>query len=79
MGCPKLDRTEGYAEKAGISFNWAAGITWFATLGICVGLNYYAGIQIFFLGLPGWFIAAALYVVLSKLYQKSVQTEGAAS
>jgi hypothetical protein len=28
------------------------------------------GIEIFFLGLPGWFMAIILYVIISKLYQR---------
>jgi hypothetical protein len=28
------------------------------------------GVEIFFLGLPGWFIAILLYFGLSKYYQK---------
>jgi purine-cytosine permease-like protein len=31
------------------------------------------GVEIFFVGLPGWFLAASLYVVLSKLYQRKGQ------
>ena len=27
-------------------------------------------VQIFFVSLPGWFVAAVLYIVLSKIYQK---------
>jgi len=27
-------------------------------------------VQIFFVSLPGWFVAAVLYLVLSRLYQK---------
>ena len=38
------------------------------------GLNVlptnFEGIQIWFVSLPGWFLAAALYIVLSKLYQR---------
>jgi hypothetical protein len=30
-------------------------------------------VEFFFVGLPGWFIAAVLYVVLSKLYQQKIQ------
>jgi hypothetical protein len=33
----------------------------------------YAGLQIFFVSLPGWFVAAVLYVVLSKFYQKKIR------
>ena len=66
-------------QSAGISSNWAAGLTWFVTLALCVGLNYFANVQIFFLSLPGWFIAAMLYIVFSKIFQKSIAQEGAAS
>ncbi len=69
-----------YAEVSRKSFNWAAGLTWFLTLGICMCLVNFAGVQIFFVSLPGWFIAAGLYIALSKLYQekyqfKSMETE----
>jgi purine-cytosine permease-like protein len=33
----------------------------------------FAGIDIYFVSLPGWFVAAALYVILSKLYQRKAQ------
>ncbi|MCX7886407.1 MAG: hypothetical protein N3B01_03990 [Verrucomicrobiae bacterium] len=59
-----------YAEKAGLGFNWAAGLTWFLTLGICWALVQFGGVQIFFVSLPGWFVAAILYAVLSKLLQR---------
>jgi hypothetical protein len=29
------------------------------------------GIEIFFLGLPGWFVAVVVYIVASKVTQKS--------
>jgi hypothetical protein len=32
-----------------------------------VGLNQIYGIEIFFLGLPGWFVAVAIFVVFSKI------------
>ena len=28
------------------------------------------GLQIYFVGLPGWFAAATLYIVLSRLVQR---------
>jgi len=49
------------------------------TLVLCIALNRLAGVEIFFLALPGWFIAAALYLVMSKFYQRSQDLEGAAS
>ena len=66
-----------YAEVSRTNFNWAAGATWFVTLGVCLLLNKYAGIEIFFVGLPGWFVAAILYVGLSYFYQRKVHVEAA--
>ncbi|UCG27841.1 MAG: hypothetical protein JSV24_00350, partial [Bacteroidales bacterium] len=62
-----------YAEKSNISFNWAAGLTWFLTLGTCLLLVQFAGIQIYFVSLPGWFVASGLYIMLSWLYQKKIR------
>ena len=30
-------------------------------------------VQIFFVSLPGWFVAAVLYIILNKLYQKKIR------
>ncbi len=67
---PKLGMVSDYAEKRGISFNWAAAISWVVTLGICFLINRWFGLDVYFLGLPGWFIAVLLYLVFSKVYQK---------
>lgn len=37
---------------------------------LCWGLNVWLGIEVFFLGLPGWFLAAILYVLTSKFVQQ---------
>lgn len=66
---PKFGLAPCYAEKSGISFNWAAAVAWFATLGVATWLVQSGRTQIFFVSLPGWFIAAALYLVVSRLYQ----------
>jgi len=66
----KLGLHSDYAERSGTNWNWAAGLTWFLTLGTCYCLVQFAGVQIFFVSLPGWFVAAALYVLLSKLVQR---------
>jgi purine-cytosine permease-like protein len=87
----KFGLQSSYAEVSRKTFNWAAGLTWFITLGICVclvkypliqswlaerGVNVlpadFEGVDLFFVSLPGWFVAAMLYVVLSKLYQRKV-------
>jgi purine-cytosine permease-like protein len=65
----RLGLRSNYAAETGASFNWAAGLTWVLTLAFCLGLIWFANVQIFFVGLPGWFAAAVLYVVLSKWYQ----------
>jgi len=62
-----------YAELSGKTFNWAAGLAWFVTLGTAWALVKFAGIQIYFVSLPGWFVAAALYIVVSKFYQKNIR------
>jgi purine-cytosine permease-like protein len=68
----KFGLTASYAEASGQRFNWAAGLTWLLTFTICVLLIQYGGIQIFFVSLPGWFIAVALYLGLSGMYQNGV-------
>jgi purine-cytosine permease-like protein len=67
---PKLGLRGSYAELSGRSFYWAAGAAWLVTLGVAWILVKYVGLQIFFVSLPGWFIAAALYIGLSVVYQK---------
>ena len=66
----KFGLRSSYAQVSGTSFNWAAALTWFLTLGACWGLVQLGGVQIFFVSLPGWFVAAVLYVVLSRMYQR---------
>ncbi len=69
---PKLGLKQFYAEHRSLKINWAAGIAWIATLAICVGLVMTGRpqFQIYFVSLPGWFIASALYIGISKLTQK---------
>lgn len=65
----KIGFASDYALRAGTGFNIAAALTWALTLAFCLGLNIFGGIEIFFLGLPGWFVAIILFVVLSKIFQ----------
>jgi purine-cytosine permease-like protein len=69
---PKIGLKQYYAEHRSLKINWAAGIAWLATLGICVALvkSGKPAFQIYFVSLPGWFIASLLYVVISKFTQK---------
>jgi purine-cytosine permease-like protein len=79
----RLGLKPNFADKSGIKFNWAAGVAWLATIAICVGLNK-SGIEIngfnpfeiFFVSLPGWFIATLLYIGLSYVMQNELAKEG---
>jgi purine-cytosine permease-like protein len=64
-----------YAEATGCGINWAAGLTWFLTMAVCSWLVLKGGVQIYFVSLPGWFVAALLYVGLSKLLQRRAPAE----
>jgi purine-cytosine permease-like protein len=67
----KFGLRDEYAEKTGSHFNVAVATTWVVTLILCLVLNLSMGIEIFFLGLPGWFVAVVVYIVASKVTQKS--------
>lgn len=58
-----------HAAQRGIAFNWAAAIAWIATLAVCVGVVLYKPSLIYFIALPGWFLASLLYVVASAVLQ----------
>lgn len=58
---PKLGIQQYRAEAKGLFINWAALITWAATLVIVSMLP----IHLFFKWLPGYFIAQAIYILLS--------------
>ncbi len=67
----KFGLKDSYAEKTGTSFNWAAGLAWLVTFAVCLWLAVTGRIQIYFVSLPGWFMAAALYIVLSYLQRNN--------
>jgi purine-cytosine permease-like protein len=59
-----------YAGRTGIGINWAAGLAWVLTLAGCLAVVNMGGLEIYFVGLPGWFAAATLYIVLSRWMQR---------
>ncbi len=59
-----------WAERSGTGINWAAGAAWIVTLVVCLWAVKSGFTQIYFVSLPGWFIAAALYLGGSKLLQR---------
>jgi len=69
---PKLGLRPYYAEHRRIKFNLSAAAAWFVTLGICMLLIQSGNplFQLYFVALPGWFIASGLYIMLSKFTQK---------
>jgi purine-cytosine permease-like protein len=66
----RLGLKKNYAESSGIKFNLAPFLTWIIVCSGCAWLALTGRMQIFFVSLPGWFVAAVLYIVLSKLLQK---------
>ncbi len=66
----RLGFQPAYAELAGVSVNWAAALTWLVAVAACVALVQAAGVQIYFVSLPGWFIAALSYTLLSRTLQQ---------
>lgn len=74
---PKLGLRSDFAEHSGTNFNWAAGIAWLATLAVCLALWWsdweicgFRPFQIYFVSLPGWFVAALLYILVSGIIQR---------
>ncbi len=67
---PRLNLKSNYAEYFHKSLNQAAMITWVLTLALCLVINLYFGLEIFFLGLPGWFISCLIYISASLVMQK---------
>jgi purine-cytosine permease-like protein len=71
----RFGRQPFHAERIGTSFYLPPAIAWVATLLLCVVLNKCFDVQIFFLALPGWFVAGALYVAFSLLLQRRSSKE----
>jgi purine-cytosine permease-like protein len=69
---PRLGLRQYYAELARDDFNWAAAYAWFLTLGACAYLALSGTLAIYFVSLPGWFLAAAMYVAASAVYQRGM-------
>lgn len=67
---PKFGLSSDYALKNNLKFSLAPALTWGLTLIFCLLLNKLFGLEIFFLGLPGWFMAVTLYIITSKILQK---------
>jgi purine-cytosine permease-like protein len=66
---PKLGLQRFYAEARGITFNWPPAVAWFGTLAVCSWLVVRGTTQIYFVSLPGWFVAALVYLVAARIAQ----------
>jgi purine-cytosine permease-like protein len=69
---PRIGLRRYYAEYRGLRINFAAGAAWLITLVVCVGLvlTGLPQFQLFFVALPGWFVASLIYIVLSIYLQR---------
>lgn len=76
---PRLGMRSYFAEVSGTGLNWAPALSWIVTLTLCLAAVKLGYIGIYFASLPGWFIAAALYIVLSKMVQGNAPVPGAAA
>jgi cytosine permease len=69
---PKLGLRGYFAEWKKITFSWPALAAWGVTLAVCFALP----VELFFKGLPGWFIAVSVFVALSYLQQRAAKEGG---
>lgn len=66
----RLGMKSNFAEGTQISFNWAAGASWILSMAFCTWMVLEGHSQIYFVGLPGWFLTCSLYLLFSKIMQK---------
>jgi cytosine permease len=65
---PRLGLRPLFAKEAGLAFSWPAAAAWIGTLAVVLVLP----IDLFFKGLPGWFLAVAIFIVASSIQQRRV-------
>jgi len=67
---PRLGLRSNFAEVTGRTFNWAAGLTWLLSVAFSiVVVTVFGRDKLYFVSLPGWFVAVLLYALLSKVMQ----------
>ncbi|MBN1893929.1 hypothetical protein JW906_05520 [bacterium] len=66
---PRFGLKRDFAELHGIRFGWPVALAWGLTLAVCFMLP----IEIFFKGLPGWFLAVLLYMLFAFIQQKRIR------
>ena len=63
---PRIGMTRYWANYKKITTNWAAVITWLASLAVAYILGKFVGINMFFLLMPVWAFATLLYIILAS-------------
>jgi cytosine permease len=63
---PKLRLRSAFAEARGLLLSWPAASAWLITLALALVIP----LEIFFKGLPAWFIAVGIYLAGSLIQQK---------
>jgi len=72
----KINLETDYSFKRNGATNWAVAFTWITSLVICWLLYEWLKLDFFFfMAIPGWFIAAILYIISSKVMQSYVQSK----
>jgi purine-cytosine permease-like protein len=66
---PRLGLRSFFADQTGGRTNLAAGVAWLLTVAVCTWLVRKTGVQIFFVSLPGWFVASCSYLLVSYAQQ----------
>jgi purine-cytosine permease-like protein len=66
---PRLGLRRHFAARKGLTVSWPAALAWTGTLAIV--FLALPDLEIFFKGLPGWFIAVLLFLGLSWLQQRT--------
>ena len=66
---PKLGLRSNFSAATGAGINWAAAVSWLVSLAVVTALP----LEIFFKGLPGWFIAVILYIGVSYIQQAKTE------
>jgi len=63
---PKLGLKQYFVEEGHLKLSWPVALAW----GITLLFGFLTTMEIFFMGLPGWFIATLTYMVFGFIQQK---------
>ena len=70
---PRLGLRQYHAEWKGLLFSWPALAAWVVSLAVCFALP----LEIYFVALPGWFVAVLTFIGASYLQQRGSAKGGA--